>query len=489
MASRNTLILLTCLVLVLLLGAPGAIASSACVNGSLSTYAPATSASSPISCQYMDLIFTFSFGEFVYQKDPSQPNLSPGDRIENHVNISFINPSTGVEGLLLSPTTDYLWFGAGGNAADVNFTYALAVATPAKYLKQATFDVDATISGPSGGGILAGETICCPNGSNSSPLSLQLTVNQFGTGVGTDSAYFARPQTAINANKDLLIASIGPGDLTLLNSFDQTFQVGDVPEPGVWMLTAGGLGLMLLKRRKWFGRSVSAAAVGCIAAACASASPLCTDTATLGGNTLDKYIAAGSCTINNTLFTFSGGTYTYNFSGGVGLGNSIAPSAVTVQPQTSLTDPGFQFIGQWAVSGGQTGALTMQFTASAPAGFSIDSATFTTTTSKSGAGAITGSSTVTNGVLPVGYTFPSGGVPIPLSPASFGAVTLTAVINLSGNGTGTLPSRLVDNAHLSNLVVTTNVINGTPEPVSMLLLGSGLLAISLVGRKKLFTKK
>ena len=34
----------------------------------------------------------------------------------------------------------------------------------------------------------------------------------------------------------------------------------------------------------------------------------------------------------------------------------------------------------------------------------------------------------------------------------------------------------------------TQVTTGSPEPVSMLLFGSGLLAVSLIGRKKLVRK-
>src|SRR3954469_10483261 len=95
------------LALLMGVGASSASAVSLCVDGSLSTYAPLTSVSAPISCQFQDLIFTFAFDEFVYQKDPSQPALGPGDRIENHINIAFLNPAIGTEGIRLSPTGDY----------------------------------------------------------------------------------------------------------------------------------------------------------------------------------------------------------------------------------------------------------------------------------------------------------------------------------------------------------------------------------------------
>src|ERR1700686_1682780 len=94
-----------CTVFVILLCASVAVASPIpCVNGSLALYAPLTSVSAEIACQYQDLVFTFAFQEFQYQKDPSQADLAVGDRIENHVDIAFINPSQGVEGILLSPT-------------------------------------------------------------------------------------------------------------------------------------------------------------------------------------------------------------------------------------------------------------------------------------------------------------------------------------------------------------------------------------------------
>src|SRR4051794_29916357 len=145
MVAEKQRSLLWCLGVIALVGATSASAAPLCVNGSLSTYSPATSVSSAISCQYQDLIFTFSFGELVYQRDPSQPALLPGDRIENHVDIAFINPSLGVEGILLTPT-DYLWFGKDGNSADVNFTYDVTVATAGLYMTGAAFDLHATMN-------------------------------------------------------------------------------------------------------------------------------------------------------------------------------------------------------------------------------------------------------------------------------------------------------------------------------------------------------
>jgi hypothetical protein len=467
--------LLFCTVLAVLLGASAAMASPIpCVNGSLALYAPLTNVSADIACQYQDLIFTFSFGELQYQADPSQPPLAPGDRIENHVSIAFITTSPGVEGLLLSPT-DYPWLGLDGNTSDVNFTYTVDVATPLKFLTRGTFAVTATVTGPSGGGVLAAENICCPDGTSGSPSVSTLTVNQFSTGTGIDSQPFGQAVQNVGVNKDLLIFSNNIGDQANITSFSQTFNVGFVPEPGVLVLTGGGLlGLLLLSRRKLVGKALSAILLFCMAAVGAHASPICTSV----GSTLNLFIAAGSCDISGTTFTFGPTAYAYSFSGGVGIGHAVAASAVNVNVLTSPANPGFQFVAQWAVSAGQTGDLTLQFTATAPS--SIRTATFNATTSKSGAGTVGGSSTVTNGVPPIGYVFPPGGVLIKVLPA-VNTVTLTGVVNLKGNGTAP-----TDNAHLSNLVVTASSV---PEPVTAIFLGSGLIGLALIGRKRLSDRK
>ncbi|HXA50198.1 MAG TPA: PEP-CTERM sorting domain-containing protein [Candidatus Acidoferrum sp.] len=475
-------------------GASSASAVSVCVDGSLSTYAPLTSASAPISCQFQDLIFTFAFDELVYQRDPSQAALGPGDRVENHVNIAFLNPAIGTEGIRLTPAADYPWFAKDSATSDVNFTYTVDVATAGLHLQGATFNVDTTVTGSGGGGILAGETICCPDGTNASPQSLTMTINQFSTGVGTDTVSFARPADTLSINKDLLIATLSAGDLTTLNSFDQLYHFnrppttqggGGVPEPGVIALTAGGLGLLLFRKFRSSANGLKALlAVGFLSVAAANASPLCTDTVTMGGNTLDKYIAAGSCIINGTLFGFNLGTYSYTPPvAGNGIGNDVQASAVTVSVLTGA-NPGFQFIGQWADSGSQSSSLSLNFSATAPSGLAVNAATFTTTTSKGGLGSIGGSSTVTNGVPPGGYTFPSGGTPIPVVP-NLSTVTLSAIINLAGNGTTTSGSKLADNAHLSNLVMTVTEGSTVPEPMSALFLGGGLVVLSLLGRKRL----
>jgi hypothetical protein len=479
--------------LLVVFGASNASATSLCTDGLLSTYAPLTSGSPNISCQFQDLIFTFAFDELIYQKDPSQPALAPGDRIENHINVAFLNPATGTEGIRISPTADYPWFAKDSATSDVNFTYAVSVATPGLHIQDATFNVDTTVTGPEGGGILAGETICCPNGSPGSPQSAQLTVNQFSTGTGTDTIFFANPADSLQINKDMLIATLSAGDLTFLNSFDQLYHFnrppttnggGGVPEPGVIALTAGGLGLLFFRRLRPSANGLKALlAVGFLSVAGANASPLCTDTATIGGNTLDKYIAAGSCIINGTLFNFSLSSYSYTPPvAGNGIGNDVQASGVQVTVLTGA-NAGFQFVGQWADSGSQSSSLNLNFTATAPSGLVVNAATFTTTTSKGGAGTITGSSTVTNGVPPGGYTFPSGGVPIPVVP-NLSTVTLSAIVSLAGNGTTSVASKLGDTAHLSNLVMTVTEGSSIPEPMSALILGGGLVVISLAGRRR-----
>ena len=85
---------------------------------------------------------------------------------------------------------------------------------------------------------------------------------------------------------------------------------------------------------------------------------------------------------------------------------------------------------------------------------------------------------------PGGYTFPTGGVPIPVVP-NLTTVTLTAIINLAGNGNTSAGSRVADTAHLSNLQMTVTEAAGVPEPMSAMLLGGGLVILSVLGRKRL----
>jgi len=472
------------LLFAVILGISSAYGAPLCTSGSFANYAPATNLSAPISCQFQDLIFTFAFDALIYQPDPSQTPITSPDRLENHVNITFFSPLQGVEGIRIAPT-DYPWFAANGNTSDINFTYSVSVATPGLYLQGAQFASDITVNSTpaGGGGILAGETICCPNGTTASPDPLILQINQFDTGVGSQYMPFARRPTGVQINKDILVLTLDQGDFAGVNSFDQLFYM-NTPEPGVFLLTAGGLGFLLLRKRKIFGRGMGTLMVlGCLTVAGANASPLCTDTATLGGNSLDKYIAAGSCIINGNLFTFGVGSYNYTPPvAGNGIGTDITPAGVTVSVLTGA-NAGFQFVGQWADSGSQSSSLTLQFSVSAPSGMAINSATFTTTTTKGGTGTISGSSTVTNGIPPGGYTFPTGGVPIPAVP-DVTIATLTAVVNLAANGSTTALSRLRDNAHLSNLVMTVTDANYTPEPLSAALLGGGLILLSLIGRKR-----
>src|SRR5437868_5525320 len=131
---------------------------------------------------------------------------------------------------------------------------------------------------PGGGAILAGETINNPMGTAGSPQPLTLEINQFATGTGSDASNFGHLSSSLHVNKDLFIASLNPGDLATLDSFDQTYTLSGVPEPGVMLLTAGGLAFLVLRRRRFAVKGMSAVAVACLAVIAVNASPHSTDT-------------------------------------------------------------------------------------------------------------------------------------------------------------------------------------------------------------------
>ena len=179
------------------------------------------------------MIFTFGFEELQYLPDPSQPPLAPGDRIENHVNITFVNPGAALEGLQLTPT-DYPWLARDGNVSDVIFNYRAAEAVPKKLIFAANFPVTATITGTAG--VLASETINSPNGTAGNPAAATLSVTQFTSGTSSDLQNFDRAVTNVGVSKDLVLITQGDGDEVNLTSFSQGFFVtgspAAVPEPG-----------------------------------------------------------------------------------------------------------------------------------------------------------------------------------------------------------------------------------------------------------------
>jgi hypothetical protein len=101
---------------------------------------------------------------------------------------------------------------------------------------------------------------------------------------------------------------------------------------------------------------------------------------------------------------------------------------------------------------------------------------------------------VTGGNSSAGYAIDGG---TPTSTQGYLALTSTPVANTFANfdsgftvnvSSSQITGNLVPNSSSAQVEVLYNYASGVPEPVSMILLGSGLLAVSLIGRKKFLRK-
>jgi PEP-CTERM motif len=202
---------------------------------------------------------------------------------------------------------------------------------------------------------------------------------------------------------------------------------------------------------------------------------------TCGMDTLAGYTASGfSCTIGDK--TFSGFGYTFSASGG-----AIAPPAagIDVIPCTSASpfcavfpagEEGFVFTSAWGVSSGQTEDSAIMYTVTSTKSV-IDAFLFAGGLGASG----TGTASVAETFIPnVGSLFVSNGT-APTDVITFGPVKSLIVfkgIQLSGGTSGTAAISVVANGFSQSSVLV------APEPASLVLFGSGLLALGGYSRRR-----
>ncbi len=204
-------------------------------------------------------------------------------------------------------------------------------------------------------------------------------------------------------------------------------------------------------------------------------------------STYDVYLStvnnAGGCTIGPKLF--SNFAFSNVNSGGA---VPVPATSVGVQP-VSVPEEGFVFTLPLSAGINQAADVTLSYNASAPRGLFFSDATLTQTGGFTGTGNATIKDTLClNGLILGGcvggtsltlQTFNNslGSQPIQhvvfATPVSSVDVSKDILAASNGQGTATI-------SVASNTLSQPNV----PEPVSLLLMGSGLLAVGVIGRRK-----
>lgn len=398
-----------------------------------------------------------------------------------------------------------------GNTADLNLTFNASMNSPDPNLKLiATQTVlNVFLWSPDGGGtyITTGETVTDRN-NNTTTGGLQ--INAYGN---TDSQSIANGGSSLTAsssfiagtsrlqvNKDILItttfANTTPNSAAL-NSVTETFTFGAVPEPGSFVLV--GLAVLLFAAYRWkrmlYGTSAAAAFLA-FAAPHADAAPLCTSVNINGTQTMYAFeqLGAGGCMIGNDLFnnfTYTSTNQTGNAAasnpGPGGPANNPYPN-FAVNPLGSPGVTGFRFQPVVRTNGGGAvdGDITVVVGFDVTVGENLLNPAFATadTASVNGTGTFAGSNvTLKQGASTLGtINYPSNGqAPIPGNCCS--GITAGTTLLVTNTFTLSAPKGSSTNStHLSNFTDSFNI--ALPEPAAVLLIGSGMIAIVALGRKR-----
>ncbi len=193
---------------------------------------------------------------------------------------------------------------------------------------------------------------------------------------------------------------------------------------------------------------------------------------------LNTYDAPGfSCNIG--ALTFSSFSYSAVGTGGALL---VLPSGVLVTPCSGCTTAdefGFQFSAPWSVTSGQTQDSLISFAVSCACDL-VDAESFISGFGFTDSGSALLTETLSNGTV-LSLNSNSGGVKAFDSATFTGVTTINVVEDINLSGSGAIGGS--GSANVSNVFDTFST-GATPEPSSLLLLGSGIIALGRYLRRR-----
>jgi hypothetical protein len=437
----------------------------ACQTGTATSY-------SGLQCSIGDYSFSFpslaaGSGFYVY---------TPGDVAVRYREVTVTPVGDGSAG---SPT-GFIFSAANWTAsdslsgfADVNITFNVNLdLDPQKFvIDTGAMSLSSTLTNPAGTTYVGGGETFTNNLTSGNIGKLNLTDSDPGTNVTSGQVHLGA--TNINVNKDIVIVGADEGSIAKLNSLEETFTYTAIPEPGSFLLAGAGIGLLfLLRRRKSIVTLVGVVALMAAISPAVHASPVtCLSISQSYANqpTLQNFMSAGSCAIGDVTFGFGPSSFTES-----GTAFRIPnPSNITV----NIQGLGFQFVLLGIVNAGQNETFSITYTATA-ASNRIKGFSSSATVSDNGIYSFSGSSAqLKNGATTISSVpFPIGGVGNAFTPV-LPKTTLTIVdtMHLSATGAGSY-------AHVSNL--TNDLTVATPEPLTSMLCGAGLLLFGLAFRSR-----
>jgi len=469
-SSRSNHFMFLGLLAVAVFGCQSAYASSVCTTATMAAYIAEG------SCEIGNILFTFSSSAYSYR--PGDTSVPASDVIVTPTGTGDAGDSTG----FTFSTSGASWeTSSNPGLADVNITFSIALIDSTNYwLKSTTLSVDPDLQNPDGYvGILAGESVQDLSKNVLPGINLTIAGNTEvesiglgGTALSGTSNFLAK---GVTVNKDLsLVVADSPNKVTV-DGISEYFTYGSTPEPGPFVLTAAGIGLLLLLRwKKALLGLFGPLALLVVGAGTTHATPLC------ASGVLSTYIGSGyTCALGDATFS----NFTYTATGNGTTAPTTSTNVVAIDEDGTV---GFQVEPVWLVGGTETETITFSFEVTT-ASYDIirfaasDTATANGTAKINSGSAATlkdGGSTLATEVFTCSSSLclEGGMTELSVSPGTTLLVTDEFFMTASGG----LP--VTNSAHISNLTNTFEEL--IPEPATFILIGSALVGLAVAERRR-----